>query len=159
MNKTFLAFSGWEVQLKPKISKVEDFEFWNLNKIKKDEFIDLIQKKIRPLNKNVRKNYYHNGDYEKSYTNSDWGMLLPDDDCEFFGNERNSYLLIKLFSGLPLPIMFTVGKGGVVVKKDNIAQHEKSNWHKADRKFKNKIGLTVGDEYLSESKEVVLARP
>lgn len=141
MKNVFLAFPGWEVQLKSKISKINDFEFWNLDKIKQDEFINLIQEKIKPLNKNVKRNYYSFGGYEKfctSYKDSNWGMLLPDYEGEFYGNEHDSILLIKLFSGLPLHIMFTVGKGGIFVKKDNITELEKSHWHKEDLKFKNK---------------------
>jgi len=141
MRKIFLAFPGWEVQLKSKISKINDFEFWNLNKIKKDEFIDLIQKKIKPLNKNVRRDYYHFGDPEKfciSYKNSNWGMLLPDYNDGFDGNKRDSFLLIELFSGLPLSIMFTVGRGGIFIKKYNITELEKASWRKEDIKFRNK---------------------
>ena len=58
MQKIFLAFPGYQVTLKQKIKKIGDFEFWNLEKIKDDEFISLIQKKIRPFNKNVKKYYF-----------------------------------------------------------------------------------------------------
>lgn len=138
MEKIFLAFPSWEVQLKEKISKIDNFEFWNLNKIKEDEFVNLIQGKIKPLNKNVIRNYYHYGDYKKAYANSDWGMLLPDYDGEFDGSGWASHLLIKLFSGCPLTVMFTVGKGGIRIKKDNISNLEKAHWHKEDLKFKDR---------------------
>ena len=42
MKKIFLAFPGYQVKISGRIKKVGPFEFWNLEKIDKDDFISLI---------------------------------------------------------------------------------------------------------------------
>jgi len=70
MSKIFLAFPSYQVKIKSKIKTLNKFEFWNLDKIKDDAFVSLIKKKIKPLNKNIKNNYFFNRtvvDFKKNY--------------------------------------------------------------------------------------------
>lgn len=139
--KIFLAFPGYQVTLKQKIKKIDDFEFWNLEKITDDEFISLIQKKIRPINKNVKKNYFSTNseqDFRESYKNSTWGILLPNYTKNYLDGRYESLFAINLFSDLNLPVMFYVQRMGVTVEKRNMLIHQKAQFHSEDKKFLNK---------------------
>jgi hypothetical protein len=141
MQKIFLAFPGYQVTLKQKIKKIGDFEFWSLEKIKDDEFISLIQKKIRPFNKNVKKNYFFintEQDFKESYKNCSWGMLLPNYADDYLDGRYESSFTVDLFSELNMPVMFYVQRMGVSVEKKNLLIHEKAQFHSEDKKFLNK---------------------
>jgi len=141
MQKIFLAFPGYQVTLKQKIKKVGNFEFWNLEKITDDEFISLIQKKIKPFNKNVRKNYFSvntEQDFKESYKNSNWGMLLSNYAKDYLDGRYESLFTVNLFSEINLPVMFYVQRMGVRVEKRNILIPEKAQFHSEDKKFLNK---------------------
>ena len=64
MRKIFLAFPGYEVNFKQKIKKINNFEFWNLEKIKQKDFIKPIRRKIRPISKKL----FHYQRRENLYT-------------------------------------------------------------------------------------------
>jgi len=139
--KIFLSFPGYQVTLKQKIKKIGDFEFWNLEKITDDEFISLIQKKIRPINKNVKKNYFLTNseqDFRESYKNSTWGILLPNYTKDYLDGRYESLFAINLFSDLNLPVMFYTQRMGINVEKRNILIHQKAQFHSEDKKFLNK---------------------
>ena len=141
MRKFFLAFPGYEVSIKQKIKKINDFEFWNLEKIDQKDFIKLIKKKIKPINKNVIKNYFISSSekaYQEVYKESSWGMLLPDFTKEVLGSRYESLFVVNLFSDLALPVMFYVSRMGVMVEKRKLQFHEKAKFHKEDKKFTNK---------------------
>ena len=141
MQKIFLAFPGYDVTLNQKIKKIGDFEFWNLEKISDDEFVSLIQKKIKPLNKNVRKNYLTprtEQDFRESYKNSSWGMLLPNYAKDYLDGRYESLFTVNLFSEFNLPVMFYVQKLGITVKKRNIEIAGKAQFHGEDKKFLSK---------------------
>lgn len=141
MRKIFLAFSGFQVKIAEKRKKIGEFEFWNLEKINEAEFLDLIKKEIKPLNQNVRKNYFvtSNEDaYKKSYKESTWGILLPDYSKDNLGSRYESLFAVNLFSDLSLPVMFYVGRFGVMVEKTALDILKKSKFHSEDEKFTNK---------------------
>lgn len=141
MQKIFLAFPGYQVTLNQKIKKIGNFEFWNLEKMSDDEFILLIQKKIKPFNKNVRKNYFSvntEQDFRESYKNSSWGMLLPNYTKDYLDGRYESLFTVNLFSELNLPAMFYVQRMGIVVEKRSMLIHEKAQFHSEDKKFLNK---------------------
>jgi len=141
MQKIFLAFPGYQVTLKQKIKRIGDFEFWDLKKITDDEFIALIQKKIKPFNKNVRKNYFSvntEQDFRDSYKNSSWGTLLPNYAKGYLDGRYESLFAVNLFSELSLPVMFYVQRMGITVEKRNIQIHEKAQFHSEDKKFLTK---------------------
>jgi len=141
MRKIFLAFPGYEVNIKQKIKKIGNFEFWNLEKIDQKDFIKLIQKKIKPINENVMKNYFTTSNekiYQDAYKESTWGMLLPDFTKDVLGSRYESLFLVNLFSDLALPVMFSVSRMGIMVERKNLPIHEKAKFHKEDRKFTNK---------------------
>lgn len=144
MKKIFLAFPGYQVGITQKIKKIGEFEFWNLEKINETEFIELIQAKIRPLNKNVRKNYYtisSEENYKKSYKESTWGMLLPDYSKDNLGSKYESLFVTNLFSDLALPVTFYVSGIGVMIEKTKIDNLKKMQFHGEDKKFTNKFFL------------------
>lgn len=141
MQKIFLAFPGYQVTIDKKIKKIGNFEFWNLEKINEDEFISLIQKKIKPLNKNFKRNYFHGRseqDYRESYRSSSWGMLLPNYVENHLDGRFESLFTVNLFSQYSLPVMFYVSSIGVSVEKDKILLAEKAQFHSEDKKFINK---------------------
>ncbi|MBI2463583.1 hypothetical protein HYV57_01355 [Candidatus Peregrinibacteria bacterium] len=141
MRKIFLAFPGCQVKISEKRKKIGEFEFWNLEKISKREFLNLIKKEIKPFNQNVRKNYFGMGskdDYEKSYKESTWGILLPNYSKDNSASRYESLFVINLFSDLSLPVMFYVDRDGVTVKKTTLNIHKKSNCYNAKEKFANK---------------------
>lgn len=141
MQKIFLAFPGYQVTLKQKVKKIGDFEFWNLEKMTDNEFISLIQREIKPFNKNVRKNYFSvntEQDFRESYKNSSWGMLLPNYAKDYLDGRYESLFTVNLFSELNLPVMFYVQRMGISVEKRNILIHEKAQFHSEDKKFLNK---------------------
>ena len=140
MQKIFLAFPGYQVTLNQKIKKIGNFEFWNLEKMSDDEFISLIQKKIKPFNKNVRKNYFSvntEQDFRESYKNSSWGILLPNYAKDYLDGKYESLFTVNLFSELNLPVMFYVQRMGITVEKRNILIYEKAQFHSEDKKFLN----------------------
>ncbi|MFH1533398.1 MAG: hypothetical protein ABID64_00525, partial [Nitrospirota bacterium] len=135
MKKVFIAFPGYNVQLKQKIKTVGDLEFWNLTKIDKSEFIDLIERRIKPLNKNIKRNNHawldeenqYKDQYDSSYKESSWGILLPD----YAGKDNygisSSLMTINLYSNTFLPSMFYVNKWGINItrqKVDNASHHQ-----------------------------------
>jgi len=141
MKKIFLAFPGYKVSVKQKIKKINNFEFWDLGKIGHQNFIKLIRKKIKPINKNVIKNYFTTSSkkaYQEAYKESSWGMLLPDFTKEVLGSRYESLFVVNLFSDLALPVMFYVSRIGVMVEKGKLRFHEKAKFHKEDKKFTNK---------------------
>lgn len=141
MQKIFLAFPGYQVTLKQKVKKIDDFEFWNLEKMTDNEFISLIQRKIKPFNKNVRKNYFSvntEQDFRESYKNCSWGILLPNYAKDYLDGRYESSFTVNLFSELNLPVMFYVQRMGISVEKRNILIHEKAQFHSEDKKFLNK---------------------
>jgi hypothetical protein len=141
INKIFLAFSGWGVNIK-NIEKIAGIELFNLKDIDEQLFVNLIQKKIKPFNKNVirnNKDEFKNLRFKESYSNSDWGILLPD----YFKDERfslknNALYLMKLFSGEPLHVMFSVGNHGVEIEKTVVLERVKARFHKQDKIFFDK---------------------
>src|SRR3989344_3418626 len=138
MQKIFLAFPGYQVALKQRIKKLDDFEFWNVEKISDDEFISLIQKKIKPFNKNVMRNYFSvntEKDFRESYKNSSWGMLLPNYTKDYLDGRYESLFTVNLFSELNLPVLFYVQRMGITIEKRNILIHEKAQFHSEDKKF------------------------
>ena len=141
MRKIFLAFPGYQVKIRTKRKKIGEFEFWNLEKISEGEFLDLIKKEIKPLNRNVKKNYFaisSEDAYKKSYKESTWGILLPDYSRDNLGSRYESLFAINLFSDLSLPVMFYVGRFGVMVEKTQLDILKKSRFHSEDEKFTNK---------------------
>lgn len=141
MRRIFLSFPGYNVGIKQKIKKINDFEFWNLEKIDQNEFIKLIRKKIKPINKNVVKNYFttrDEGAYKEAYKESAWGMLLPDFTKDPMGSRYESLFLVNLFSKLALPVTFYVSRMGIMVEKTKLSFSKKAIFHGEDNKFTNK---------------------
>jgi len=141
VRKIFLSFPGYQVKIRGKRKKLGDFEFWNLEKIGEVKFLELIKKEIKPLNKNVVKNYFSTSNedlYKQSYAESTWGMLLPDYSNENWGSRYESLFIVNLFSDISLPVMFHVSRLGVTVEKTKLGIHEKSKFHSEDKKFSNK---------------------
>lgn len=141
MQKIFLAFPGFQVSTNQKIKRVGVFEFWNLEKMSAEEFILRIQKKIKPFNRNVRKNYFSTNteqDFRESYKNSSWGMLLPNYTKDYMDGRYESSFTVNLFTNLNLPIMFFVQQIGIAVEKKKIEMIEKAQFHGEDKKFSNK---------------------
>lgn len=138
MRYIFLAFPSYQVSISPKVKKIGNIEFWNLEKIKEDEFINLVQKKIRPINKNVRKNYFITSSkeaYQKAYAESSWGMLLPDLNKDNLGGRYESLFTVNLFSSFSLPLMFYASRMGIMVEHKALSVGEKMRFHKEDKKF------------------------
>ncbi|MFA6184492.1 MAG: hypothetical protein WC682_05370 [Parcubacteria group bacterium] len=138
--KIFLAFPGFEVGVE-KIEKLSTVKLFNLNSISEADFINLINKEIKPFNKNVvrnNKNDFAKLEFKKSYSSSNWGISLP-----IYGKESSlagiyeARYLMKLFSGSPLPVMFSVGSMGVDVRKTGISTLEKAMFHGEDKNFFN----------------------
>ena len=71
MNRTktiFFAFTGKEPEQEEKISEIQDgYEFWNLNKLTVDEFVEELKKKIPPVNNNVVHDYKADSDSREPY--------------------------------------------------------------------------------------------
>ncbi len=146
MRKIFLAFPGYQVGISQKIKKIGEFEFWNLEKIDETEFIDLIESRIKPFNKNVKRNNrawldeanpYRNM-YKSCYKNSRWGILLPDYSRNNLGTRYESLFAVNLFSDLSLLVMFYVSRGGITIEKTKLDVHQQSRFHNEDKKFTNK---------------------
>jgi len=145
MRKIFLAFPSYKVKIRGKRKKIGDFEFWNLDKINRNEFINLIEKEIKPSNKNVKRNNHawldednpYKDMYQSCYDNSVWGILLPDYSKDKLDSKYESSLIINLFSDLSLPIMFSVASGGITIYKSKLDDLEKSKFHSEDKKFTN----------------------
>jgi len=138
MKRLFLAFPTYQVKSKRRIKKFNNYELWNLEKISEEEFIDLIQKAIRPLNRNVRNNYFFHSDRrisEKSYKKSSWGLLLPDYSSGNLNIKDESLLAVNLYSDLFQPLMFYVGVMGISVTRRSIELQIKSGFHGEDGKF------------------------
>lgn len=82
----FFAFTGDAIRQNGKVFEIQDgFECWNLKKIALNEFVDILKKKIPPVNDNVIHNYkIEEGDSnpfgitEKQYQNCSWGLLIPE---------------------------------------------------------------------------------
>jgi len=141
MKRIFLAFPGYEVKIKQKIKRIDNFEFWDLEKIDQKDFVKLIQKKIIPINKNVIKNYFtinNRKAYQEAYKESSWGMLLPDFTKDVSGSRYESLFVVNLFSDLALPVMFYVGRMGAMIERRKLPIHEKAKFRKEDKKFANK---------------------
>lgn len=140
MQKIFLAFPGFDVTLNQKIKVMGDFEFWNLEMISEDEFINLIQKRIKPFNQNVKKNYFHlhsEADYRMAYKNSSWGMLLPNYTKDYMEGRQESLFTANLFSQYELSATFYVQSMGVFVDKAKISLMEKAQFHAEDKRFQS----------------------
>lgn len=144
MKKVFLAFPGYNVKIREKIKKIEEFEFWNLEKITETDFIELIKNKIKPANKNVKKNYFSPGNeefYKNSYKESTWGVLLPDYAKNDSSSRYESLFVKNLFSDLSLPVTFYVTRLGITVERQKIDAFKKSSFHSEDKKVTNKYFL------------------
>lgn len=141
MKRIFLAFPTYQVKSKRRIKKFNNYELWNLEKISEEEFIELIQKAIRPLNRNVCNNYFFPSDRrisEKSYKKSSWGLLLPDYSAGNLNSKDESLLAVNLYSDLFQPLMFYVGVMGISVERRSIELQIKSGFHGEDGKFAKK---------------------
>jgi hypothetical protein len=139
MQKIFLAFPGYQVTLREKIRAIGGFEFWNLEKISEDEFIKLIQERIKPFNKNVRKNYFSThseDDYRRAYKKSSWGMLLPNyyRSKDYLEGRWESLFAVNLFSQYDLPVTFCVQRLGISVEN---TPFEKAQFHSEDKRFQS----------------------
>jgi hypothetical protein len=151
MKKIFLAFPDYK-NPKEIIKKYANFELWNLKKIKPKEFVSLIQEKIKPFNKNVKNNYFHVSseiDFEESYKNSSWGILLPDYALDYMDGQYESSLAINLFSQYSMPVMFTVQKMGISVIKRRLNPYESFTFREEYKKFKNEKFIKFYDKIFS----------
>jgi hypothetical protein len=134
-----LAFPDFSVRLNKRIKTVGSFEFWNLKKIEKNEFIDLIKTKIRPLNKNIRNNYFSSSTKDhflKAYDEASWGILVPSS-LDDFGSENKLLFIINQFTDKILPLVFHVSNFGIKIDNAEIKLLHKVLLHGVDKDFSN----------------------
>src|SRR3989338_7023542 len=102
----FFAFVVKEPEQKEKISEIQDgYEFWNLNKLTVDEFVEELKKKIHPVNNNVIHNYKADESSqepyaltEKQFKQCSWGLLIPDTLEEGGFSHTETIFLLNLYS-------------------------------------------------------------
>ena len=141
MNKIFLAFPSYQVKLKSRIKLLGKFEFWNLDKIKKDEeFIKLIKAKIKPHNKNIKNNYFFGktiDDFKKVYKKANWGILLPTYVKENYHLGSEDLFILNLYSDLFLKPIFCVNRHGIHFINPNVDDLIRAQYHSHDKLFTN----------------------
>lgn len=139
LNKIFLAFPGHGVTVE-KISCLKGVKIFNLDNIDCHDFIKLINKEVKPFNKNIVRNnekYFCSANFAQSYKHSNWGILLPLYNDGYLMGEYIARYLMKLFSGVPLQTMFSISSMGVDVKKTSVSVMTRACFHEEDKKFLN----------------------
>lgn len=152
MKKIFLAFPGYNVGLKKAVTKVQDVEFLNLEKISCEEFIKLIKQKVKPINRNVKKNYFHNVEpdkFDEIYKEASWGILLPNY-FENYSGIGESHFTINLFSNYAMPLVFSVNGMGLIVFKHKLRVQDKTMFHNQDKLFTNRNFVKFYNEMCRE---------
>lgn len=120
-NAIFFAFIGRAIEQSDNIFEIQDgYECWNLKKFTRESFIDVIQKRILPINQNVLKNYKREdthydmfGINEEQFGQCSWGLLIPDSITEQSFNDRETLFLINLYSPHFLYPAFHVSRFGI----------------------------------------------
>lgn len=160
--KIFIAFTGPKIDQRNKFCKIADnYECWNLNKLRFEQFINYIKKEIPPVNKNVLRNYkikeiskttINFGITEKQYEKCSWGLLLPDN---VLGTSINGYdeiiFLINLYSPHFLyPVFYIAGLGikRLQYEKDFYIYYQQQNRSKI---FKTKKFVKFFEKLLPQS--------
>lgn len=121
----FFAFTGKAIKQTEKILSIKDgYECWDLKQFTLDEFIEALQSKIPPVNKNVLRNYKIGteskdffGITEKQFEQCSWGLLIPDTLEEGGFSSAETVSLLNLYSPNFLYPTFYVGDMGIIQQK------------------------------------------
>jgi len=120
MGKIFIAFGcSKDPNQRGEILEVaENYECWNLPKIKFSDFLSEIQNRIAPANQNVTEDRYRKDiwkcNVEKLYNeNAKWGLLLPTPSTERYHNYEYEVIhALNLFAPEFVYPLFHVDDGG-----------------------------------------------
>lgn len=127
MIKIFLAFPEWENFEGGRIEKIGGFEFWNLQKMTKIEFVKRINKIVSPVNQNValkNEKEFNSDKFMRLYDKSIWGVLLPNYFSEsMFDGDEQSLFLFELYDEPTLPCQYSIMGNGILYREEKEKCH------------------------------------
>ncbi len=138
MSAVFLAFPGYEPTVSGVHVAFDGVELWNLKDISLTDFVSRFEARVPIINRDNRPNPFVGSDYDtfrSSYEASTWGILLPDVSSDYLSVRYVSYLLLSLYSGKFLPVMFHATELGITVERDQIHVGMAAQFHKEDLQF------------------------
>ncbi len=126
MKKIFIAFSGPKINQEEKIIEFSDnYQCWNLNLFKYDEYIATTMAVVEPLNDNIVRQYENPDNTPFNFTqvrfdNASWGLMIPDTIVNMSSDGFGEiYSLIELYSlNFLYPVFYVSGMGISVIAKN-----------------------------------------
>lgn len=138
-----MSFSDGEIVEQYKIKTIDKFEFWNLHQMSKQEFMRLIQSRIKPLNHQLQENFdkmLYAEEFESVFDRSDWGIIIPENrHNKMFIDDEEHQFIINLFYKNEIPNLFTVTWSGISINDEtkliNITDYHHSHEKIISNKF------------------------